>query len=66
MNDIHNASTNFHAILFANDTNLTSTLCSFDVDIDNNCNRMQLSVNINKELKNIKIWLELNKLPHNV
>ena len=51
MNDIHNASTKFHAILFADDTNLTSTLCSFDVNIDNNCNRMQLSANINKELK---------------
>ena len=27
MNDTHNASTKFHGILFANDTNLTSTLC---------------------------------------
>ena len=54
MNDIHNASTKFHAILFADDTNLTSTLCSFDVNIDNNCNRMQLSANINKELKTYK------------
>ena len=43
MNDIHNASTKFHAILFADDTNLTSTFCSFDVNIDNNCNRVQLS-----------------------
>ena len=53
MNDIHNASTTFHAILFADDTNLTSTACSFDVNIDNNCNRVQLSANINKELKKI-------------
>ena len=66
MNDIHNASTEFHAILFADDTNLTSTLCSFDVNIDNNCNRMQLSANVNKELKNIQIWLEINKLSLNV
>ena len=51
MNDIPNASTKFHAILFADDTNLISTLCSFDVNIDNNCNKMQLSANINKELK---------------
>ena len=64
MNDIHNANTKFHAILFADDTNLT--LCSFDVNIDNNCNRMQLSANINKELKNIQIWLEINKLSLNV
>ena len=27
MNDIHNASLKFNAILFADDTNLTSTLC---------------------------------------
>ena len=66
MNDIHNASTKFHAILFADDTNLTSTLCSFDVNIDNNCNKMQLSANINKELKNIQIWLDINKLSLNV
>ena len=51
MNDIPNASTKFHAILFADDTNLTSTLCSFGVNIDNNCNNMQLSANINKVLK---------------
>ena len=61
MNDIHNASSKFHAILFADDTNLTSTLCSFDVNIDNNCNSLQLSTNINKELKNKLIWLEINK-----
>ena len=66
MNDIHNASTKFHAILFPYDTNLTSTLFSFDVNIDNNCNRMQLSANINRELKNIQIWLEINKLSLNV
>ena len=29
----------------------TSTLCSFDVNIDNNCNSLQLSTNINKEFK---------------
>ena len=66
MNDIHNASSKFHAILFADDTNLTSTLCSFDVNIDNNCNSLQLSTNINKVLKNIQIWLEINKLSLNV
>ena len=35
-------------------TNLISTLCSFDVNIDNNCNSLQLSTNINKELKTYK------------
>ena len=66
MNDIHNASSKFHAILFADDTNWTSTLCSFDVNIDSNSNSLQLSTNINKELKNIQIWLEINKLSLNV
>ena len=54
MNDIHNASTKFHTFLFADASNITSTLCSFDVNIDNNCNMMQLSANINKELKTNK------------
>ena len=66
MNDIHNASPKFHAMLFADDTNLTSTLCSFHVNIDNNCNSLQLSTNIYKELKNIQIWFEINKLSLNV
>ena len=51
MNDIHNASSKVHDILFADDTNLTCTLFSFDVNIDNNCNSLQLSTNMNKELK---------------
>jgi len=61
MNDIHKASTHFHAILFADDTNLTSTLCSFNSDPNTS-----LSSRINKELKNIQIWLEINKLSLNV
>ena len=65
MNDIHGSSKS-DAILFADDTNLTSTLCSFDVNIDNNCNSLQLSTNINNELKNIHIWFEINKLSLNV
>ena len=51
MNDIHNAGSKFHAILFAEKKNLTSTLCSFDVNTDNNCNSLQLSTYINKDLK---------------
>ena len=51
MNDIHNASSQFHAIVFADDTNLTRTLRSFDANIDSNCNSLQLSTSINKELK---------------
>ena len=59
INDIHNASNRFHAILFSDDPNLTSTLCSFNVNLKIDFNRAQLS-NINKE--NIQIWLEINKL----
>ena len=66
MNDIHNASTQFYAILFADDTNLTSTLCSFDVNVDNNCNRMQLSTNINNVSRKIQMWLEINEQSLNV
>ena len=66
MNAIHNASSKFHAILFAYVPNLASTLWSFDVNIGNNCNNLQLSTNINKELKDIQIWLEINKLSLNV
>ena len=66
MNDIHNASTKFHAILFADDTNLTSILSWFDVNIDNNYNRMQLSANINKELKTHTKLSGINKFSLNV
>ena len=41
-----------HAILLAGDTTLISTVCSFHVNIDYKCNRLQLSTNINKDLKN--------------
>ena len=40
MNDIHDINTKFHSILFADYTNLTNTLYSFDVNIDNYCNRL--------------------------
>ena len=67
MNDIHEASNKFHAILFADDSNLTSTLCSFNVSLtDTSYNKTQLSNNINKELQAIQIWLEINKLSLNV
>ena len=58
MSDIHYASSKFHAILFANDTNLTSTLCSFDVNIVNNCNSLQLSIDVSKELQTYKCGLK--------
>ena len=66
MNDIHNAGNTFHAISFADEPHLTSTLCCFDVNLKNNFNRARLSSNIKKELENIQIWLEINKLSLNI
>ena len=66
MNDIYCASDKFHAVLFADDSNLLSTLCSFDVTIDPNCDRNLLSSNINAELHKIHTWLAINKLSLNV
>ena len=48
MTDFRNANKKLHAILFADGTNLTGTLWSFDTNIDNNCNWLQLFSNINK------------------
>ena len=67
INDISNASKLFEAILFADDTNLFSTMNMFytftpktkyDMDI--------LSNRINKELEKIYEWLQINKLSLNV
>ena len=66
MNDIHSTSSKFHANLFAYDINLISTVCSFDGNIYNTCNLLQLSNHTNKEFKNIHIWLEIYKLLLNV
>ena len=63
INDINKASPKFYAILFADNTNLTCTVCSFDVDIDNDYNMLQLSNNVNNESKYaIQIWLEIYQL----
>ena len=65
-NDIYFASDKFNAILFADDTNLLSTLCSFDISIQQNINLRTLSMNINDELQKIHTWLAINKLSLNV
>ena len=58
MNDIHEASTNFKAILYADDTNLISPLCSFsDSASVKDMNMEEISVNINNELDSISEWL---------
>ena len=67
MNDIHEASENFHAILYADDTSLFSSLCSFNVSLNgNNFDKHVLSTNINNELRKIQEWLNINKLSLNV
>ena len=67
MNDIREASENFKAILYADDTNLLSPLCSFSTSTSlKDIQTEQLSENINKELGNILEWLNTNKLSLNV
>ena len=66
MNDIYVASDKFRAVLYADDSNMISTLCSFDVSLSiNNFQRSKLSHNINEELKGISDWLAINKLSLN-
>ena len=67
INDIHFASEKFRAVLYADDSNMISTLCSFESYLQTNSNRMSLlSDEINNELKNISDWLSINKLSLNV
>ena len=67
MNDIHEASENFHAILYADDTSLFSSFGSFNVSLNgNNFDKHVLSTNINNELRKIQEWLYINKLSLNV
>ena len=62
MNDIHNASKNLDFILFADDTTLTSTLCTFGHEENNIESRTH---KINEELLKISDWLAVNKLSLN-
>ena len=67
MNDIHMASEKFDMILYADDTNLISPLCSFNSSFScdkNDVNHM--SEQINTELRNIQEWSNINKLSLNV
>ena len=67
MNDIYEASNSFHAILYADDTSLYSSLGSFNVNLTgNNSDKHTLSIKINNELSNIQEWLNINKLSLNV
>ena len=67
MNDIYVASDKFRAVLYADDSNMISTLCSFDISLSSNgFKKSSLSHNINKELSSISEWLSINKLSLNV
>ena len=65
MNDIHTASDKFDMILYADDTNLISPLCSFNFSGTKN-DVKHVSEQINIELTNIQEWLNINKLSLNV
>ena len=67
MNDIHTASDTFDMILYADDTNLISPLCSFNYSFSGTRNDVKhVSEQINIELTNIQEWLNINKLSLNV
>ena len=60
MNDICNASKLFRFLLYADDTNLTSSVTTFGSSL------VRHSAQINRELHKISTWLALNKLSLNV
>ena len=66
MNGIHRACEHFHPILFADDTNLTSFLCSFNEEQNTPDRIVSLLQVINNGMKEIQKWLELNKSSLNV
>ena len=66
MNDVHMASSHFTPIVYADDTNLYSTIGAFSINTHpNSINNKELSDKINKELYNISDWLAINKLSLN-
>ena len=66
MNDIHKVTQKFHSILFADDTSLISTMCTFDIPYGNKYDVNTISNSINTELNNVYEWLSLNKLSLNI
>ena len=62
INDLHTAS-NFISIMYADDTNLLSTICNFTGDTSSHSS---FSDNVNKELTKVSDWLAVNKLSLNV
>ena len=62
INDLYYATDKFKPVLFADDTTLMSTLCTFTRIIGSDAD---ISYNINKELDKIHEWLCANKLSLN-
>ena len=65
MNDMSVASSLFKAILYADDSTLCSTLCSFNSMYNMDEGTVTKSLHINMELSKISDWLKLNKLSLN-
>ena len=63
INDIAKVTNKFHFTIYADDTTLIEPICTFSHNEQNNIN---LSRDINNELKAIVEWLALNKLSLNV
>ena len=59
VNDIVNATSKFHPVIYADDTTLAATLNTFGTEEN-------IATNINSELKAIANWLKLNKLSLNI
>ena len=67
MNDIHVATSNFTATLYADDTNLLSPMCSFSSSNSlNPTNLTEVTNSINDELSHVHELLLINKLSVNV
>ena len=64
MNDIHTVSDNLNFILYADDTTLSSPMCSFTRGCNGNIEL--ISTLFNSELNKIADWLAVNKLSLNV
>ena len=62
MNDIQAATSHFKAILYADDTNLVSPLCSFSSSNSFSNNLSEVTASINNELSCVQEWLLINKL----
>ena len=64
INDIHTANDNLNVILYADDTTLSSPMCSFSSGCDGDIERVSILISL--ELNKIAGWLAVNKLSLNV